>query len=203
MNQSPIEQASISKTQKNFQPQDRREVGRNELIDGRVSHKPASDRWTNIITSNFIIAIGTRIQRQNCEIYGGDMQVEVGKNSVCYPNVVVVNGEPQFENGRGEVLKNPTLVIEVVSSAGRSTEGMRKVEGFLEIPSIKEFLLVNQNEMRIEHYAKQSQKQWMYRIYDGRDDVISLDSIACKVSMVEIYTQVKLGVSELSSKAVN
>jgi|GEM_PF-753500 len=203
MNQSPIEQPSISKNQKNFQPQDRREVGRKELIDGRVSHKPASDRWTNLITSNFVIAVGNRIQRQTCEIYGGDMQVEVGKNSVCYPNVVVVNGEPQFENGRGEVLKNPTLVVEIVSSAGRSNEGMRKVEGFLAIPSIKEFLLINQNEMRIEHYAKQSQKQWMYRIYDERDDVISLDSIGCKVSMVEIYTQVKLGESELSSKAVN
>jgi hypothetical protein len=57
--------------------------------------------------------------------------------------------------------------------------------------------------MRIEHYAKQSPKQWMYRIYDERDDVISLDSINCKISLVEIYAQIKLGESELSSRAVN
>jgi Uma2 family endonuclease len=206
MNQSPFEQSAVSKNQKNFPAQDRRDVGRNELIDGRVMTKPASDRWTNIITSNFIIAIGNRIQRANCEIYGGDMQVAVGKNIVCYPNAVIVSGEPQFADGqnkRSEVLQNPTLLVEIVSSTSRSTEGMRKLEGFLAIPSIKEVLLVNQGEMRIEHYAKQSPKQWVYRIYDERDDVISLDSIACKVSLVEIYTQVKLGESELSSKAVN
>ena len=203
MNQSPLEQTPVSKNQKNFQPQDRREIGKNELIDGRVTARPASDRWTNVITSNFVIAIGNRIQRANSEIYGGDMQVEVAKNSVCYPNVVVVNGEPQFADGRGDILQNPTLLVEIISAAARSTERMRKLEGFLAIPAIKEILLVNQHEMRIEHYAKQNPKQWVYRIYDARDDVISLDSIGCKISLVEVYTQVKLDESELSSKAVN
>lgn len=206
MNQSPLEQTPVSKNQKNFQPHDRRDIGKNELIDGRVTARPASDRWTNLITSNFIIAIGNRIQRASSEIYGGDMQVEVAKNSVCYPNVVVVTGEPQFSNGssgRNEVLQNPSLIVEIISSAGRSTERMRKLEGFLASPSIKEILLVNQNEMRIEHYAKQNPKQWVYRIYDAREDVISLDSIGCKISLVEAYTQVKIGESELSSKAVN
>ncbi|HEY2848146.1 MAG TPA: Uma2 family endonuclease, partial [Pyrinomonadaceae bacterium] len=186
-------------------PQDRRDVGRHELIDGRVTTKPASDRWTNVITSNFVIALGNRIQRGTHEIYGGDMLVTVTKNSVCYPNVVIVNGEPRFEGSttRNEVLQNPTLLVEIVSSASRTTEGMRKLEGFLAIPSIKEVLLVNQNEMRVEVYSKQNPKQWLYRIYDARDDVISLDSIGCKISLVEIYTQVKLGESELSSKAVN
>jgi Uma2 family endonuclease len=203
MNQSPAEQSSVSKNQKNFASQDRRDIGKNELIDGRITSRTASDRWANVITSNLIIALGNRIQRANHEIYGGDMQVEMGTRSVCYPNLVIVNGEPQFGNGRSDVLRNPSLIVEVVSSASRSTEGMRKLEGFLAIPSIKEILLINQNEMRVEHYAKQNPKQWVYRIYDERDDVISLDSIACKISLVEIYTQVKLGESELSSKAVN
>ena len=203
MNQSPSEQPSVSKNQKNFASSDRRDIGKNELIDGRITARAASNRWANVITSNLIIALGNRIQRGTHEIYGGDMQVEVGNRSVCYPNIAIVNGDPQFANGRGEILQNPTLLVEVVSAASRTTEGMRKVEGFLAIPSIKEVLLVNQNEMRVEHYAKQNPKQWVYRIYDERDDVITLDSIGCKVSLVEIYTQVKLGESELSSKAVN
>ena len=203
MNQSATEQSSVSKNQKNFASQDRRDIGRNELIDGRITARPASDRWANVITSNLIIAIGNRIQRANYEIYAGDMQVEVGTRSVCYPNVVVVNGEPKFATGRGDVLQNPALLVEIVSAASRTTEGMRKLEGFLAIPSIKEVMLVNQNEMRVEHYAKQNPKQWVYRIYDERDNVINLDSIGCKLSLVEVYTQVKLGESELSSKAVN
>jgi Uma2 family endonuclease len=203
MNQSPQEQSSAVKNSKSYATGERREVGKFELLDGRVAPRASSDRWSNLVTANLVIAIGHRIQRANCEIYGGDMQVAVGPNSVCYPNVVIVNGEPQFTNDRRETLQNPTLVIEVYSGETRTTDRTRKLEGFLAIPSIKEVLLVNQNEMRVEHYAKQSPKQWMYRIYDERDDVVSLDSIAIKLSLAEVYAQVKPGERELSSKAVN
>jgi len=57
--------------------------------------------------------------------------------------------------------------------------------------------------MRVEHYARQNAKQWIYRIYDERDDVISLDAIGIKISLAEVYAQVKLKESQLSSKAVN
>jgi hypothetical protein len=57
--------------------------------------------------------------------------------------------------------------------------------------------------MRIEHYAKQNAKQWIYKIYNERDDVLSLESINCKVSLSEIYAQIKFGHAPLQSAAVN
>ena len=53
------------------------------------------------------------------------------------------------------------------------------------------------------HYAWQNAKQWIYRIYNEREDVISLDSINCKLSLSEIYAQVNLRESELNFKAAN
>lgn len=202
MNHSSLN-PTAAKTQKNLPSNERREAGKIEILDGRASTKPASNRWNNLITANFTIALGTRAQRSNCEIYASDMQVQVGKNSVCFPNVVVVNGEPVFNDNRFEVLQNPTVVIEVFAGSSRSGDRTQKLEGFLSSPSIKEFLLVNQTEMRVEHYARQNSKQWIYRIYNERDDTISLDSIQCKLSLAEVYAQVKLGDSELSSKTVH
>jgi hypothetical protein len=57
--------------------------------------------------------------------------------------------------------------------------------------------------MRVEQYSRQNAKQWMYRIYNERDDVVTFESINCKVSVAEIYAQVKTRQAELSSKAVN
>ena len=57
--------------------------------------------------------------------------------------------------------------------------------------------------MRVEHYAWQNAKQWIYRIYNEREDVIALDSINCKLSLSEIYAQVNLRESELNFKAAN
>lgn len=202
MNHSSLN-PTTTKTQKNLQPNDRREAGKIEVLDGRTSVKHASNRWNNLITANFTIAIGTRMQRSNCEIYAGDMQVQVGKNSVCFPNVVIVSGEPVFSDNRFEVLQNPTVVIEVFTGLSGTNNRTQKLEGFLSSPSIKEFLLVNQTEMRVEHYARQNSKQWIYRIYNERDDTISLDSIQCKLSLAEVYAQVKLGESELGSKTVH
>ncbi|HQX55506.1 MAG TPA: Uma2 family endonuclease [Pyrinomonadaceae bacterium] len=202
MNQTTAEQTG-NKQSKNFTNPERRDVVKNEYLDGRLVAKPAANRWHNLISSNFAIAIGSRIHRSTCELYANDMLVQLGKNSVCFPDIVVVNGEPVFNDQTFEVIQNPTVVIEIFSSVANTTDRTQKLEGFLAIPKIKECLLVNENEMRIEHYARQNAKQWIYRIYNERDDVISLESINCKLSLAEVYAQVKLKESELSSKAVN
>ncbi|MBK6749695.1 MAG: Uma2 family endonuclease [Pyrinomonadaceae bacterium] len=199
-----MNQTSIDTTKsKNIPHSERRDTVKSELLDGRIVAKPAANRWHNLISTNFTVAVGSRIHRSTCELYANDMQVRIGKNSICYPDVLVVNGEPVFADETSQLLVNPTVVIEIFSSIAKSTDRQQKLEGFLAIPKIKECLLVNENEMRVEHYARQNAKQWIYRIYNERDDVITLESINCKLSMAEVYAQVKLNESELSSKAVN
>jgi Uma2 family endonuclease len=173
---------------------------KSEFLDGRVVARPAANRWHNLITTNFVVAIGSRVNRGSCEVYSNDMQVQIGRNSICFPDVVVVAGEPSFADESLEMLQNPTVVIEI-SSMLKSSSSTQKLEGFLAVPNIKECLLVNENEMRIEHYARQNAKQWIYRIYNERDDVINLDSINCKLSVSEVYAQVKLKDPGLSPHA--
>ncbi len=199
-----MNQTSVDTTKsKNIPHPERRDSVKTELLDGRIVAKPAANRWHNLIATNFTVAVGSRIHRSTCEVYANDMQVRIGKNSICFPDVLVVNGEPVFADQTNQLLVNPTVVIEIFSSIAKSTDRQQKLEGFLSIPKIKECLLVNENEMRVEHYARQNAKQWIYRIYNERDDVITLESINCKLSMAEVYAQVKLNEAELSSKAVN
>ena len=187
-----------SKPVKNILSTSAAATAKNEYLDGRPVAKPAANRWHNVITSNFVVAIGSRINRGSCEVYANEMQVQVGRNSICFPDVVVVCGEPSFTDESLEMLQNPTVVIEI-SSLSKTSTSTHKLEGYLAVPNIKECLLVNENEMRIEHYARQNAKQWIYRIYNERDDVINLDSINCKLSVSEVYAQVKLKDHSLSS----
>ncbi len=202
MSQSAAD-ATTNKSIKTFPAAERRDVVKTELLDGKVMTKPAANRWHNLISTNFAVAIGSRIHRSTCEMYSNDMKVQIGKDSICFPDLIVVNGEPLFSDDSSEMLNNPTVVVEIFSSLLKSSDRQTKLEGFLAIPKIKECLLVNENEMRIEHYARQNAKQWIYRIYNERDDVITLESINCKLSVAEVYAQVKMKESELSSKAVN
>ncbi|MBA2378833.1 MAG: Uma2 family endonuclease [Blastocatellia bacterium] len=203
MNEKNPNQSGKKTTAEDYLAAERGGVVRSEFIDGRVVERPESNRWHNLIVSNTAIIIGGRIQGHKCDIYISDMRVKFKNGSISYPDLVIVNGEPSFGDARMDLLLNPTVVIEIFSSNTDTAGKSRKLESFLELDSIKECLLIKQDEMRVEHYAKQNHKQWIYRIYNERDDVISLDSVTCKLSLQEIYAQIKLGHQLLSSTAAN
>ena len=131
------------------------------------------------------------------------MRVKLGPHLTACPSIVIVNGEPKFSIDRDEILENPTVVVETVATDVDPAGRTQKLEGYLAVPSVKECLLIRSDEMRVEHYSRQNAKQWLYRIYDERDDIVSLDSVNCKLSVAEIYAQIKLKPAELTSKAVN
>ena len=192
----------IKKSVDDYLTSERQNVSKNEFYQGKVIGLSGSNRWHNIIVSNVAIGIGSRLHGHRCEIYISNIRVKLDNNFICYPDIAVVNGEPEFIDRNLDVLVNPTFLVDVFSELNSSAK-TTKLESFLAMSSIKECLLIKEDEMRIEHYAKQNAKQWIYKIYDTRDDVISLDSIGCKISLQEVYAQVKLRGAELSSKAVN
>ncbi|MGQ0541169.1 MAG: Uma2 family endonuclease [Blastocatellia bacterium] len=182
---------------------ERQNSSKSEYLNGRVIGRAGSNRSHNLIVSNTAIGIGSRMHGHKCEIYISDMRVKLRNNFICYPDIVIVSSEPNFADQNNDLLLNPTLIIEIFSNETNTSDKTKKLESFLEMGSIKECLLVKEDEMRIEHYARQNQKQWIYRIYNERDDVVSLDSINCKISLQEVYAQIKFRQAELSSKAVN
>ncbi|MBA2335541.1 MAG: Uma2 family endonuclease [Pyrinomonadaceae bacterium] len=203
MNEKILEQTSKKNSAEDYIGAERRSATKNEFLNGKVLARSGSNRWHNILVANTAIAVGSRMHGHKCEIYIGNMRVKLASNFICYPDVVIVNGEPKFADQSFDLLQNPTLVVEVFSSQTNSSDKTKKLENFLEMESIRECLLLKEDEMRVEHYARQNAKQWIYRIYNERDDVVSLDSINTKVSLAEIYSQVKFGQAEFSSKAVN
>jgi len=195
----PVKKSSID----DYLTTDRQSGPKNEFHNGKIIGLSGSNRWHNLIVSNVAIGIGSRTHGHRCEIYISNIRVKLDSNFICYPDIAVVNGEPEFTDRNFDVLLNPTFLVDVFSSEMNSSAKTTKLESFLAMTSIKECLLIKEDEMRIEHYAKQNAKQWIYKIYDSREDVISIDSIGCKISLQEIYSQVKLRQTELSSKAVN
>jgi Uma2 family endonuclease len=178
-------------------------AGRQELLNGHMVNKTAGNRWQNLIATNIAVAIGSRIQGNKADIYVNGMRVQLRNRTICYPDVVIVSGEPTFADSNADLLLNPTAVIEVFSNFTNPADKTQKLESYLALESIKECLQIKADEMRVEHFAKQNPKQWIYRIYNERDDVVTLDSVNLKLSVAEIYSQIKVRNAEFSSKAVN
>jgi Uma2 family endonuclease len=197
---SPVPQKS---NLEDYLKNERNSTSRNEFINGRVIPRSTSNRWHNLIVTNATIAIGSRLQGAKCDVYVSNMRVKMQNNVICYPDLILVNGEPSFVDQRLDILQNPTVVVEIFSAKTESSDKSEKMESYLAMDSIKECLMVKEDGMRVEHYARQNAKQWVYRIYNEREDVISLESVNCKISLSEVYSQIKFGQAEFSSTAVN
>ncbi len=164
---------------------------KNEYFDGKISASNGSSRRHNLIGSNLTIAIGSRLQKHKSDLYVNSMQVKLSDNAFCYPDIVIVKDEPKFENRETDILLNPTVIIEIVSPKTYACDKTTKLEKYLTLESVSEYLMVNEDKMLIEHYAKQGLKQWVYKIYNSNEDIISIDSMMCKINVSEIYTQIK------------
>ena len=180
---------------------DRHVSGKKEFSNVRLLANSVSNRMNNLIATNITIAVGSRVQGQKCEIYVNDMPVKLDAKHVCYPDVVVVSGEPVFVDKESDLLLNPTVAYDIFSKNTSFQDKTEKLECYLAMNSIREYILIKEDEMRVEHYAKQNAKQWVYKIYNERDDVISIDSVNCKISIAEIYAQVKFSGGEANAKA--
>jgi Uma2 family endonuclease len=203
MNERGSAQTAKKMLSEDYIAAERQGSARQEYFNGQVIPKSGGNRWHNLIATSLATAIGTRLQGNKAEIYVNGMRVQLNNRVICYPDVVVVSGEPTFADSNADILMNPTVIMEVFSKVTNPTEKSRKLECYLALDSIKECLQIKADGMRVEHYSKQNPKQWIYRIYNERDDVISLDSLNIKVSVAEIYSQLKIQNSGLSSSAVN
>ena len=203
MSEKNLFQKDKNYTAEEYLKMERRSASKHEFLDGKILATAGSNRTHNLIGTNVVIAVGSRSRGQKVEIYSSDMCVRLNDKQFCYPDAVVVANDPSFTDQDSNVLLNPTIVVEIFSNGAQFQDKRDKLESYLAMDSIRECLLVKEDEMRVEHYAKQNAKQWIYKIYNDREDIISLESINCKISMAEIYAQIKFSHAEVKSQSVN
>ena len=180
---------------------------KHEYIDGRivplhgdyeVMAMAGASRKHNLIGTNTGTEIRFQLKGKNCETYISDMRVRTKPNRYGYPDVVVVCGEPKFADEEFDVLLNPTVIVEVLSPSTRFRDKTEKLDDYQKMENLKECLLIEQAEMHIEQFIKQTPTQWLLRIYENAAEEINIESINCKISVADIYAQVTFEAAEES-----
>src|SRR5262245_39479501 len=91
---------------------------KSEYLNGEIFAMSGASRKHNLITGNVGAQLNQQLRGKNCESYISDMRVKVRAVGLyTYPDVVVVRGEPQFEDAEVDTLLNPTVLIEVLSTS--------------------------------------------------------------------------------------
>ena len=164
---------------------------KSEYLNGEMFAMSGASRQHNLITVNIARELSQQLKGRPCEAYTTDMRVKVRSNTFyTYPDVIVVCGEPQFEDKEVDTLLNPTLLVEVLSQSTERYDRIAKTSYYRTIDSLQEHLLVAQHEVRVEQYLRQPDGQWSQTQYISPDDVVQLASIDCSLRLSDVYDKI-------------
>lgn len=89
---------------------------KSEYIDGYVVAMVGDSEPHNPIVTNTVRELSSQLKGRDCRVYSNDMRVDLRERKLfAYPDVVVVCGAPQLDAEHRDDLRNPLLIIEVLS----------------------------------------------------------------------------------------
>ncbi len=163
---------------------------KSEFHDGQIFAMTGASRAHNLITINIARELSQQLKSRPCEAYVNDMRVKAAKaRSYHYPDIAVVCGTPEFEDAHVDTLLNPTLLIEVLSPSTEAYDRGGKFAHYRKIESLREYLLVMQDQPSIERYLRQGEV-WVLSEALGLEASVLLESIDCQLSLLEVYDKV-------------
>jgi Uma2 family endonuclease len=164
---------------------------KSEYLNGEIFAMTGASRKHNLITTNISRELSQQLKARPCEVYAVDMRVKVRATGLyTYPDVVVVCGEPEFEDDFVDTLLNPTVLIEVLSQSTERYDRIAKSSYYRTIDSLAEHLLVAQDEIRLEQYVKQPDGQWFLFEHLTLDSAAQLTSIDCSLALGDVYDKI-------------
>jgi Uma2 family endonuclease len=121
-----------------------------------------------------------------------DLRIRVSSGGLfTYSDVIVIRGEPQYADDRDDTVLNPTLIVEVLSKSTEADDRGFKFAEYRQLESLREYVLISQNEPRVEKFQNQLNGAWMLSEYVGFDAVCELPSIDTRIPLSKIYRKVK------------
>jgi len=164
---------------------------KSEYYHGFIYAMSGASREHNLIAGNLFGELREQLKSRPCEPYMNDMRVWASATGMyTYPDVVVVCGEPRFQDGVFDSLLNPTAIVEVLSPSTEAHDRGDKFAHYRRLESLREYVLVAQNRMLVERFTRRGD-DWVMTELSRPEDVLRLDSIGCAVPLREVYDRVR------------
>jgi len=165
---------------------------RYEYCNGEVITMLGGTATHSRIAVDITTCLNKAVRDTNFQVYNGDMRLWIPSfNHGTYADVLVINGEPEFNADRTDEILNPLLIVEVLSPSTEAYDRGDKFRKYRSIPSFCEYLLVSQIEPYVEQYHKLDQgDRWELQICDRLDQILTLQSLNIELPMQEIYRRV-------------
>jgi Uma2 family endonuclease len=146
--------------------------------------------WANfphaMIQANMAYGLSLRLRGKPCQIIG-TMRVRVSPVQYLQPDLIVYCGEAALTPEPDASLTNPKVLFEILSPSTADYDYGSKFQLYRLLPSLEEYVLVAQDQPRVEVFRKSAGGKWILSSYQGEQSAVAVESLEIELPLTEIY----------------
>lgn len=162
-----------------------------EYFAGSIYAMAGASVSHNRIAGNIFAALHTALQGSPCEPFGSDQRIRTPAGLYTYPDDSVICGDLEYSGDRLETVTNPVALFEVLSDSTRQYDGGDKFEFYRAIPTLRDYVLVEQAAVLVEHRYRSADDEWTTTVLTDLNDVLELPALPFRVALRAIYDRVE------------
>src|SRR5437763_806965 len=161
---------------------------RSEFYRGEMFAMAGVSWEHTLIKDNLAGETGNQLKAGPCRVGTSDLRVKITATGLyTYPDLVVVCGEPQFEDDQFDTLLNPRALVEVLSDSTEKYDRGAKFAHYRQIPSLQEYVMVAQDRPLVERYVRQADGSWLLTVVEGPSSTFTFTSIPVRIPLSAVY----------------
>ena len=161
---------------------------KHEYRNGEIVLMTGGTTNHNRLVLDFCTYLNLALIEKNAEVFVGDVRLWIPDyREYTYPDIMVIQGQPVYQSPGKTTITNPTIIVEVLSKSTQARDRGNKFRFYRSIPEFKEYILIDQYSVLVEHFVKTSEHQWMLTEYETKESKLSLNSVNFKIGLEALY----------------
>jgi Uma2 family endonuclease len=166
---------------------------RHEYVDGLMINMSGGTGRHSLLIGAVSRLLGNALVEGPCAVTVTELRLQVAQGAAyLFPDIMVTCGGFQYSEGPKDTVLNPTVIVEVLSDSTERWDRAGKFAKYRLVPTLREYVLVSQDEMCIEWYTRRDNGEWVYRDATGAGAVCHLESLSVDLVLDDVYRQIDL-----------
>lgn len=141
-------------------------------------------RKHNLLTMSLSTLLHAHARKRGCQLFASDMKLRLDHRKETYfyyPDLLLTCAD---DDRHPLYFTQPCLLIEVLSTSTKRIDCREKLLAYSLIPSLREYLIVDQERIHINLYRSTDQ-DWTHTSHSQGH--IHLDCLDCDIALTDIY----------------
>ncbi len=145
---------------------------RHEYVEGQIYAMAGASERHNRIVGNVFFQLRAAARGGMCGVFASDMKLKIAQQQAYYyPDVMLVcNAQDNGEYHK----QQPCFIAEVLSPGTANIDRREKWLAYQKIPSLRYYLLVSANQIRVEYFVRDAQGDWQTAVLEA-DELLAID----------------------------